>query len=76
MEQLRVAADIDMAHVPYRGIGPAITDIQRGSHKLFCHPIAAERPSRTHSGRDIPPILVRQLAKDIGASGRWPFADS
>src|SRR5712675_1644188 len=30
MEQLKVAADVDLVHVPYRGIGPAFVDILGG----------------------------------------------
>ena len=37
---------------------------QRGSHKQFRHPWATTVPF--HGARDISPILLRQIIKDIG----------
>jgi predicted RNA binding protein YcfA (HicA-like mRNA interferase family) len=39
---------------------------QRGSHKQFRHPDGRGTTVPTHPGRDISPILLRQIAKDIG----------
>jgi predicted RNA binding protein YcfA (HicA-like mRNA interferase family) len=39
---------------------------QRGSHKQFRHPDGRGTTVPFHSGRDISPILLRQIAKDIG----------
>lgn len=39
---------------------------QRGSHKQFRHPDGRGTTVPFHPGRDISPILLRQLAKDIG----------
>ena len=39
---------------------------QRGSHKQFRHPDGRGTTVPVHSGRDISPILLRQIAKDIG----------
>jgi predicted RNA binding protein YcfA (HicA-like mRNA interferase family) len=39
---------------------------QRGSHKQFRHPDGRATTIPVHSGRDISPILLRQIAKDIG----------
>lgn len=39
---------------------------QRGSHKHFRHPDGRATTVPFHSGRDLSPILVRQIAKDIG----------
>ena len=39
---------------------------QRGSHKQFCHPDGRATTVPDHGGRDISPILLRQIAKDIG----------
>jgi predicted RNA binding protein YcfA (HicA-like mRNA interferase family) len=39
---------------------------QRGSHKQFRHPDGRGTTVPMHSGRDISPILLRQIAKDIG----------
>ena len=39
---------------------------QRGSHKQFRHPDGRGTTVPYHSGRDISPILLRQIAKDIG----------
>ena len=44
MEQFKVAADIDMQHVPYRGIGPAITDILGGQTQALFPGLAAALP--------------------------------
>ena len=44
MEQLKVAADLDMIHVPYRGIGPAITDILGGQTQALFPGLAAALP--------------------------------
>lgn len=41
---------------------------QRGSHKLFRHPDGRTTTVPFHSGRDISPILVRQIARDIHMS--------
>jgi predicted RNA binding protein YcfA (HicA-like mRNA interferase family) len=39
---------------------------QRGSHKQFRHPDGRCTTVPFHSGRDLSPILLRQIAKDIG----------
>jgi len=44
MEQLKVGADLDLVHVPYRGIGPAITDILGGRTQALFPGLAAALP--------------------------------
>jgi tripartite-type tricarboxylate transporter receptor subunit TctC len=44
MEQFKVAADIDIVHVPYRGIGPAFTDILGGQTQAMFPGLAAALP--------------------------------
>jgi predicted RNA binding protein YcfA (HicA-like mRNA interferase family) len=39
---------------------------QRGSHKQFRHPDGRGTTVPMHAGRDVSPILLRQIAKDIG----------
>ncbi|MFO8101535.1 MAG: type II toxin-antitoxin system HicA family toxin [Dehalococcoidia bacterium] len=39
---------------------------QRGSHKQFNHPDGRRTTVPFHKGRDISPILLRQIVKDIG----------
>jgi predicted RNA binding protein YcfA (HicA-like mRNA interferase family) len=39
---------------------------QKGSHKQFRHPDGRCTTVPIHSGRDISPILLRQIAHDIG----------
>jgi predicted RNA binding protein YcfA (HicA-like mRNA interferase family) len=39
---------------------------QRGSHIQYRHPDGRSTTVPFHSGRDISPILLRQIAKDIG----------
>lgn len=41
---------------------------QRGSHKQFRHPDGRGTTVPDHGGRDISPVLLRQIAKDIGLS--------
>ena len=38
---------------------------QRGSHKQFRHADGRATTVPVHQGRDISPILLRQIAKDI-----------
>jgi len=39
---------------------------QRGSHKQFRHPDGRCTTIPFHVGRDVSPVLLRQIAKDIG----------
>jgi len=39
---------------------------QRGSHKQFRHPDGRQTTVPFHGGRDISPILLRRIIKDIG----------
>lgn len=39
---------------------------QRGSHKQYRHPDGRGTTVPFHSGRDLSPFLLRQIAKDIG----------
>jgi predicted RNA binding protein YcfA (HicA-like mRNA interferase family) len=41
---------------------------QRGSHKQFRHPDGRCTTVPYHQGTDISPILLRQIAKDIGVT--------
>ncbi len=44
MEQLKIAADFDAVHVPYRGIGPAFVDILGGQTQIMFPGLAAALP--------------------------------
>ena len=44
MEQLKVAAGLDLVHVPYRGIGPAFADILGGQTQAMLPGLAAALP--------------------------------
>jgi predicted RNA binding protein YcfA (HicA-like mRNA interferase family) len=39
---------------------------QRGSHMQYRHPDGRGTTLPNHQGRDISPILLRQIARDIG----------
>jgi predicted RNA binding protein YcfA (HicA-like mRNA interferase family) len=41
---------------------------QRGSHKQFRHADGRATTVPVHAGRDISPILLRQICRDIGVS--------
>lgn len=41
---------------------------QRGAHKQFRHPDGRGTTVPFHQGRDISPILLRRIARDIGIS--------
>ena len=43
---------------------------QRGSHKQFRHEDGRATTVPVHAGRDIDPLLLRQIAKDIGLTVR------
>ena len=42
---------------------------ERGSHKQFRHADGRGTTVPFHQGRDISPILLRQIARDIGMTG-------
>ncbi|MGE0857638.1 MAG: type II toxin-antitoxin system HicA family toxin [Gammaproteobacteria bacterium] len=39
---------------------------QRGSHKQYRHPDGRATTVPHHPGRDVSPLLLRQIARDIG----------
>ncbi len=39
---------------------------QRGSHKRFRHPDGRATTVPVHGGRDLSPILLRCIARDVG----------
>ncbi|MER3417199.1 MAG: toxin-antitoxin system, toxin component, HicA family protein [Gemmataceae bacterium] len=41
---------------------------QRGSHRQYRHPDGRSTTVPFHKGRHISPILLRQIAKDLGLS--------
>ena len=41
---------------------------QRGSHKQFRHPDGRVTTVPMHAGRDISPILLRQICRDISVT--------
>ncbi len=43
---------------------------QRGSHKQFRHPDGRATTVPFHKGRDISPVLLRVIAKDIGMTAQ------
>jgi predicted RNA binding protein YcfA (HicA-like mRNA interferase family) len=43
---------------------------QRGSHRQFRHPDGRGTTVPFHKGRDISPLLLRRIARDIGMSAQ------
>lgn len=39
---------------------------QRGSHKRFVHPDGRSTTVPVHGSRDVSPVLLRRIARDIG----------
>ena len=48
-----------------RGLGLCGSS-HRGSHKQYCHMDGRTTTVPFHPGRDLSPLLLRQIAKDIG----------
>ncbi len=44
VELLKLMAGVDMQHVPYRGLGPAITDLMGGQIQLVISTVASALP--------------------------------
>jgi tripartite-type tricarboxylate transporter receptor subunit TctC len=61
MEQLKVATDIDLVHVPYRGIGPAFVDILGGQTQAMFPGLAAALP-HIKAGK-VKPLAVTGLKR-------------
>ena len=61
MEQFKVATDLEITHVPYRGIGPAITDILGGQTQALFPGLAAALP-HIKAGK-MKPLAVTGLAR-------------
>ncbi|MEO5694981.1 MAG: tripartite tricarboxylate transporter substrate binding protein [Usitatibacter sp.] len=61
MEQLKLAAGFDAVHAPYRGIGPAITDVLGGQTQMMMPGLAAALPHI--KGGKMRPIAVTGLKR-------------
>jgi len=61
MEQLKQAAGFDAVHAPYRGIGPAITDVLGGQIHMMMPGLAAALPHI--KGGKMKPIAVTGLKR-------------
>jgi len=61
MEQLKVAAELDLVHVAYRGIGPAITDVLGGQTQALFPGLAAGLP-HIKAGK-VKPLAVTGLTR-------------
>ena len=62
MEQFKVATGIDLVHVPYRGIGPAIADILGGQTQALFPGLAAALP-HIKAGK-MRPLAITGHARD------------
>ncbi len=74
MEQLRIAADLDVVHVPYRGIGPAFIDLLGGQTQLMFPGLAAALP-HIKAGK-VKPLAVTGLRRHPLLSDVPTFAES
>jgi tripartite-type tricarboxylate transporter receptor subunit TctC len=60
-ELLKVAAGIDMVHVPYKGTAPAITGIIRGDVQMLIANIPSLSPAL--QGKQVKPIAITSLRR-------------
>jgi tripartite-type tricarboxylate transporter receptor subunit TctC len=74
MEQLKVAAGLDIVHVPYRGIAPAFTDILGGQTQAMLPGLAAALP-HIKAGK-VRPLAVTGLARHRLVADVPSFAES
>jgi tripartite-type tricarboxylate transporter receptor subunit TctC len=73
-ELLKMVAGIDLVHVPYRGTGPATTDVVAGHVKLMFNGISAARP-HVDSGR-LKPLAVTGARRAAALPNVPTFAES
>ncbi|MEI7871766.1 MAG: tripartite tricarboxylate transporter substrate binding protein [Alphaproteobacteria bacterium] len=80
METLKLAADIDVVHVPYRGAAPALNDLQAGQVQAMFTSTASAAPLVT--SRKLRPLAVTTptrsaLLPDVPtmAEAGWPGAE-
>ena len=80
METLKLAADIDIVHVPYRGAAPALLDLQAGQVQGMFTSTASAAP--LVNARKLRPLAVTtpvrsQLMPDVPtmAEAGWPTAE-
>ncbi|WP_137176985.1 tripartite tricarboxylate transporter substrate binding protein [Roseomonas sp. AR75] len=73
-ELLKMVAGIDLVHVPYRGTGPATTDVVAGHVKLMFNGISAARP-HVDAGR-LKPLAVTGDKRAAALPNVPTFAES
>ncbi|PWS36347.1 LacI family transcriptional regulator [Falsiroseomonas bella] len=73
-ELLKMVAGIDLVHVPYRGTGPATTDVVAGHVKLMFNGISAARP-HVDAGR-LKPLAVTGAQRAAALPNVPTFAES
>lgn len=74
MEQLKIAADLDVVHVPYRGIGPAFVDLLGGQTQVMFPGLAAALP-HIKAGK-VKPLAVTGMRRHRLLPDTLTFAES
>jgi tripartite-type tricarboxylate transporter receptor subunit TctC len=67
-ELFKIMAEVKMLHVPYRGGGPALTDLLAGAGAADVRYLG--HVDRTHQGRHFAPIGCNRLKESGSAAGR------